>query len=151
MSQSVKGDAVQVERLKIVRDGEAARKQIRPAELNSKWLARGGAALEPLLAHTTLLCARYVLALAKSHGTLPPWQALPPDATCTERERQLARLSAGEYIAMRKAGEVSCEEYAVALTKRWSHYSCAAPIAPPRPLSCCQTMMDPHPACCGQT
>ena len=55
------------------------------------------------------------------------------------------------YIAMRKAGEVSCEEYAVALTKRWSHYSCAAPVAPPRPLSCCQTMMDPHPACCGQT
>ena len=92
------------------------------------------------------------LVLAGDNAKVAEWLAahvpamLPPDATCTERERQLARLSAGEYIAMRKAGEVSCEEYAAALTKRWSHYSCAAPVAP-----CCQTMMDPHPACCGQT
>ena len=76
------------------------------------------------------------LVLAGDNAKVAEWLAahvpamLPPDATCTERERQLARLSAGEYIAMRKAGEVSCEEYAVALTKRWSHYSCAAPVAP---------------------
>eukprot|EP01052_Picozoa_sp_SAG31_P041590 SAG31_NODE_6347_length_2053_cov_2.616172_1_plen_403_part_10 len=46
-----------------------------------------------------------------------------PDPTATERERELANFSVAEYIAARKAGAVSCEEYARCLTKRMLYYS----------------------------
>ncbi|MCP4079907.1 MAG: hypothetical protein GY819_14480 [Planctomycetaceae bacterium] len=39
----------------------------------------------------------------------------------TEREKLLLRLSASEYMEMRKAGEVSCYEYASSLLKRAAH------------------------------
>ena len=73
------------------------------------------------------------LVLAGDNAKVAEWLAanvptmLPADPTTTERERQLARLSAGEYISLRKAGQVACEEYAAALTKRWTYYSCAPP------------------------
>ncbi|CAK9074567.1 unnamed protein product [Durusdinium trenchii] len=52
---------------------------------------------------------------------LPPrWSGRPLDSTA--RERQLARWSAAEYMAARKKGEVSCEEYVSSLVKRAKHY-----------------------------
>lgn len=47
---------------------------------------------------------------------------LPPDPSSTARERQLCALSAVDYVAMRRAGSVSCEEYARALVKRAQYY-----------------------------
>ena len=47
---------------------------------------------------------------------------MPGPPMMTERDRQLAKLSLTEYIAQRKAGEVTCVEYAKALTKRALHY-----------------------------
>ena len=47
---------------------------------------------------------------------------LPPDPAATVRERQLCALSAVDYVDMRRAGKVTCEEYARALTKRAQYY-----------------------------
>jgi hypothetical protein len=43
---------------------------------------------------------------------------LGPDPTMTERERQLSALDAVDYVAARRAGTVTCEEYTAALVKR---------------------------------
>jgi hypothetical protein len=45
-----------------------------------------------------------------------------PDPTLTTRQEALARMSVSEYIASRKAGNVTSEEYVVALTKRATYY-----------------------------
>ena len=52
-------------------------------------------------------------------GSVPPLEA---DPSATPREKELCRLSASEYVAMRKAGDVTCEEYATALVKRAKYY-----------------------------
>jgi|EP01046_Picozoa_sp_COSAG06_P003922 Asp-tRNA(Asn)/Glu-tRNA(Gln) amidotransferase A subunit family amidase len=52
-------------------------------------------------------------------GSIAPLEA---DPSATPRENELARLSASEYIEMRKTGGVSCEEYAMALVKRATYY-----------------------------
>ena len=44
----------------------------------------------------------------------------PPNVTAAERE--YATWSAAEFIARRRAGDVTCEEFARALTKRAVHY-----------------------------
>ena len=44
-----------------------------------------------------------------------------PDARATDRERALCALSAVEYAAARRAGRVTCEEYARALVARARH------------------------------
>ena len=50
----------------------------------------------------------------------------------TARERELYTWSAGEYVAARKRGEVTCEEYAAALVKRARYYRYfIAPRIPP--------------------
>ena len=45
-----------------------------------------------------------------------------PDLSMTEKEKSLYKLSMTEWIALRKSGEVSCVEYATALTKRATYY-----------------------------
>ena len=45
-----------------------------------------------------------------------------PDPSAMAREKQLARLSVVEYLAQRKAGSVTCLEYAEALVKRMVYY-----------------------------
>jgi hypothetical protein len=45
-----------------------------------------------------------------------------PDPTLTTREKELARMSAGEYITARRAGRTSCKEYAAVLVKRMVYY-----------------------------
>eukprot|EP00931_Biecheleriopsis_adriatica_P115465 TRINITY_DN91250_c0_g1_i1.p1 TRINITY_DN91250_c0_g1~~TRINITY_DN91250_c0_g1_i1.p1 ORF type:complete len:639 (-),score=81.76 TRINITY_DN91250_c0_g1_i1:263-2080(-) len=58
----------------------------------------------------------------------PHWleSNLPPmkegDQSSSTREKALARLSAQEYIAMRKARNVTCEEYTNVLVKRVHYY-----------------------------
>ena len=47
------------------------------------WSMFGGAWLEPLLEHTTLIDARYLLALADAGGIVPRWQELPEAARIT--------------------------------------------------------------------
>ena len=54
----------------------------RPKEL-SDWSSLGGEWLEPLLEHTTLIDARYLLALADAGGIVPRWQELPEAARIT--------------------------------------------------------------------
>eukprot|EP01045_Picozoa_sp_COSAG04_P016238 COSAG04_NODE_1339_length_7155_cov_8.375992_3_plen_188_part_01 len=49
-------------------------------------------------------------------------EPLPPDPSATPRERQLCRMSASEYVEARRAGSVTCEEYASALVKRALYY-----------------------------
>ena len=46
-----------------------------------------------------------------------------PDPAATPRERRLCRLSASEYIELRRSGGVSCEEYCTVLVKRARYYS----------------------------
>ena len=43
---------------------------------------------------------------------------LGPDPTMTPRERELHAMSGTDYVAARRAGTVSCEEYTTALVKR---------------------------------
>ena len=50
-----------------------------------------------------------------------PRELLPPP-NMTEREKELALMSAAEFMAARKAGQVSCGEYARVLTARAEHY-----------------------------
>lgn len=50
----------------------------------------------------------------------PPPKA--PDPTATAREKSLARMGVAEYIAARRAGTVTCEEYVAALVKRVHYY-----------------------------
>ena len=45
-----------------------------------------------------------------------------PPPPMTARQIMLAKLSAGEFMSMRKSGEVTCEEYAEVLTMRAIHY-----------------------------
>mmetsp|Transcript_11479 Transcript_11479/g.21693 ORF Transcript_11479/g.21693 Transcript_11479/m.21693 type:complete len:627 (-) Transcript_11479:335-2215(-) len=47
---------------------------------------------------------------------------LPPPPVMNAKEREQARWSAAQYIAARKAGHVSCEEYVRHLVKRVRHY-----------------------------
>jgi Asp-tRNA(Asn)/Glu-tRNA(Gln) amidotransferase A subunit family amidase len=47
----------------------------------------------------------------------------PPDPTLTPRQKFLARMSACEYIAARRAGNVTCVEYTTALVKRMVYYN----------------------------
>ena len=69
------------------------------------------------------------LALRGDHAATAAWLSAHtptmklPDPTTTPRERELATMSAGEYISARRAGEVTCEEYARCLTQRAAHYS----------------------------
>ena len=49
-------------------------------------------------------------------------EPLPPDPSATPRERQLCRMSASEYVEARRAGSVTCQEYAAALVKRATYY-----------------------------
>jgi hypothetical protein len=51
--------------------------------------------------------------------------AVPPkarDPTMTVREQKLYKMSATEYLEARRAGSVTCEEYATALVKRARYY-----------------------------
>lgn len=45
-----------------------------------------------------------------------------PDQTATARERELARFGVTDYIAARRAGNVTCEEYTATLVKRIQYY-----------------------------
>ena len=45
-----------------------------------------------------------------------------PDPATTPRERRLCRLSASEYIELRRSGGVTCEEYCTVLVKRARYY-----------------------------
>jgi hypothetical protein len=59
---------------------------------DSGWEDLGGWELEPLLAHTTLIDAAWLLKLAQGEampereGVVPPWQLLPPEAKVTLAE-----------------------------------------------------------------
>jgi hypothetical protein len=59
---------------------------------DSGWEDLGGRELEPLLAHTTLIDAAWLLKLAQGEampereGVVPPWQLLPPEAKVTLAE-----------------------------------------------------------------
>ena len=55
----------------------------RPKDKGGYWSRYGGAWLEPLLEHTTLIDARYFLALADAGGIVPRWQELPEAARIT--------------------------------------------------------------------
>ena len=46
----------------------------------------------------------------------------PGDPTLTAREKQLARWSATEYVAARRAGSTTCQEHAAVLVKRMQYY-----------------------------
>ena len=50
---------------------------------SSDWVHYGGESLEPLLEHTTLVDARYLVALAEAGGIVPRWQDLPECAKIT--------------------------------------------------------------------
>ena len=58
----------------------------------SAWERNGGRELEPLLAHTTLVDAGWLLkfaegeAMPEREGVVPPWQLLPPEAKVTLQE-----------------------------------------------------------------
>jgi hypothetical protein len=62
---------------RIVAHAAAAQKKLPKASPTSAWARLGGSALEPLLAHTTLVCIRYLLSLAHAGLVLPAHQALP--------------------------------------------------------------------------
>ena len=68
------------------------------------------------------------LVLSDDADAVAAWLAshVPPpkeaDPSLSAREKQLACMSAQEYIAARKAGTVSCAEYVTALTKRAVYY-----------------------------
>ena len=66
----------------IVAKANALAPHERPKE-NGAWSLFGGAWLEPLLEHTTLIDARYLLALADAGGIVPRWQELPEAARIT--------------------------------------------------------------------
>jgi hypothetical protein len=59
---------------------------------DSGWEDLGGRELEPLLAHTTLVDAGWLLKFAEGEamperkGVVPPWQLLPPEAKVTLQE-----------------------------------------------------------------
>ena len=55
----------------------------RPKDKHGYWSRFGGEWLEPLLEHTTLIDARYLLALADAGGIVPRWQELPEAARIT--------------------------------------------------------------------
>ena len=55
----------------------------RPIDERGWWSTLGGEWLEPLLGHTTLIDARYFLALADAGGIVPRWQQLPEAARIT--------------------------------------------------------------------
>ena len=71
-------------------DAEAAAAEAaeaaKPMPEDSGWEDLGGSELEPLLAHTTLIDASWLLQLAQGEvmpehkGVVPPWQLLPPEA-----------------------------------------------------------------------
>ena len=71
-------------------DAEAATAAAaKPMPEDSGWEDLGGSELEPLLAHTTLVDAAWLLKLAQGEvmpereGVVPPWQQLPPEAKVT--------------------------------------------------------------------
>ena len=62
-----------------------------------------------------------------SHSETAEWfktnlAAMPKPPEMSAQEKQYARWSAVEYISARRAGQVTCEEYAAALIKRVRHY-----------------------------
>lgn len=65
-----------------------------PAESFARWRKYGGAELEPLFAHTTIIRAKWLIALAEGtvmperRGVVPAWQQVPPDAVSTLEELQ---------------------------------------------------------------
>ena len=61
----------------------------------SDWSRLGGAWLEPLLEHTTLIDARYFLALADAGGIVPRWQELPEAARITPANVWRLKTAAG--------------------------------------------------------
>jgi len=54
------------------------------------------------------------------HDSLP---GIAPPPHMTERERNLARMSASDYMEARRAGSVTCAEYAGVLVARAKHYA----------------------------
>ncbi len=65
---------------------------VSPNGYDSAWKSRSGTELEPLLAHTTLVDAGWLLKLAQGEamperkGVVPPWQLLPPEAKVSLKE-----------------------------------------------------------------
>ena len=65
---------------------EAETNARKPLPKGSTWLGKGGWQLEPLLAHTTLIDAAWLLKLAEGKvmpelkGVVPAWQQVPPEA-----------------------------------------------------------------------
>ncbi len=52
-------------------------------QIETVWQRRGGWALEPLLEHTVLIDARFLVALAAAEGVIPRCQDVPDDAKIT--------------------------------------------------------------------
>ena len=67
-------------------------------ESGSDWVHFGGESLEPLLEHTTLVDARYLVALAEAGGIVPRWQDLPECAKITPANVWRLRVCADGHM-----------------------------------------------------
>ena len=70
-------DEATAERLLRADEERAAAAAAAPLPEGSMWAMFGGTELEPLLAYTTLIDAKWLLELAESGGVLPAWQNVP--------------------------------------------------------------------------
>ena len=80
---------------KVVAKANALAPDERPKDKHGRWSRFGGAWLEPLLEHTTLIDARYLLALADAGGIVPRWQELPEAARITPANVWRLKAAAG--------------------------------------------------------
>ena len=70
----------------------------------------------PHIGEDNAACARWYA------GVFAAVPMAEPDPAATPRERRLCRLSASEYIELRRSGGVTCEEYCTVLVKRARYY-----------------------------
>ena len=92
-------------------DAEAAAAEAaKPLPYGSVWERCGGRELEPLLAHTTLVDAGWLLkfaegeAMPEREGVVPPWQLLPPEAKVTLQELRQTKMYNGLPVAVLSYG-----------------------------------------------
>ena len=128
----------------------------KPLPEGSRWAQYGGTELEPLLAYTTLIDAKWLLELAESGGVLPAWQNVPAvavvslaglRASTTKLQLPVAVLSYG-WAA--RGVRARASRLATRTTRpRSAHSPCAVPCMPAAPGSQGRAAAEAHPGSAG--
>ena len=85
-------------------EARAAEAAAQPLPEGSTWHVFGGAELEPHLAHTTVIDAKWLLELAERNGVVPPWQLVPPEAKVSLQQLRQSTMNGLLPIAVLSYG-----------------------------------------------